>query len=236
MKSRVRKLAAITMGPLVALALYGGIARSTTPACVTAANQDAFFYAAQIKIVKGKTPGTDAFTFLGNLINEDPTQECFQGLDPVNGCGGADEKGDDFILGGEPVGFILNDAALCNLNASPAHNFSIVLPNGFTKLNNSYASFKGSAMGSFDGGTPAPYTVNAQVWRVGASTPPNFNYTGDTCGNFRFAIQVLGLDLKGHGLAMNPLTFNMNFGSTGSQSFGCFQTNSAQICSGTTCN
>jgi hypothetical protein len=230
MKSRITKLAAITMGPLVALALYGGIARSASN-CVPA-NQDAFFYAAHLKIVKGATTGTDAFTFLGNLVNEDPTAECFSGLDPVNGCGGVDEQTDDFVIGGEPVTFVLNNAASCNLNASPPNYFIFTVPK-FEKVNNTYAFFKGSVVGSLDG-SPATVKVNAQVWRVGAQTPPNYNYTDDTCGNFRFAIQVLGLDLQGHSLAANPLTLNVLFGDEvtvpGVQSFGCFQTNSAQIC------
>jgi len=62
----------------------------------------------------------------------------------------------------------------------------------------------------------------------------NYNYTSDTCGNFRFAIQVLGVDLQGHNLAANPLTFNVNFGDgvtiPGAQNFACYQTYSAQIC------
>jgi len=58
----------------------------------------------------GRTTGLDAFTFLGNLVNEDPTTECSNGLDPVNGCGGADENGDDFIVGGSSATFVLNNA------------------------------------------------------------------------------------------------------------------------------
>lgn len=230
MHSMIGKFAIATMGPLMALTLYSGIARSQS-VCAPA-NQDSFFYASRLKIVTGATTGTDAFTFLGNLVNEDPVVECFQGLDPVNGCAGADEKGDDFIEGGQPVTFVLNNASVCNVLAN---NFFFFTVPKLKKVDNSYAFFKGSVIGSLDG-SPATVKVNAQVWRVGAQTPPEFNYTDGTCGNFRFAIQVLGLDLQGHNLAANPLTFNVNFGnevtSPGAQSFGCFPTTHAQICSG----
>ena len=178
MKSMISKLAAITMGPLTALALYGGVARSA-PSCSTA-NQDAFFYASHLKIIKGTTPpvdGTaqtdgattlDAFTFLGNLVNEDPTAECFNGLDPVNGCGGADEKADDFIVGGSSATFVLNNATACNINAVPPNYFFFTVPS-FKKVDNSYAFFKGSVVASLDG-SPATVNVYVQVWRVGAQS------------------------------------------------------------------
>ena len=229
MKSMITKLAAITMGPLVALALFGGTARSVTSCGTTF--EDAFFYASHLKVIKGTTPGTDAFTFLGNLVNEDPTAECFYGLDPVNGCNSDDEKGDDFVLGGQPATFVLNNNAVCNTSDTPSNYFFFSIT--FKKLNNTYAYFKGNVQGSLDG-TPVTVNVNAQVWRVGNPTPPNYNYSDDTCGNFRFAIQVLGVDLQGHDLAANPLTFVVNFGNEvtnpGTQSFGCFQTRHAQIC------
>ena len=42
------------------------------------------------------------------------------------------------------------------------------------------------------------------------------------------------MDLQGHNLAANPLTFNVNFGDEvtipGAQSFACYQTYNAQIC------
>jgi len=114
----------------------------------------------------------------------------------------------------------------------PPNYFFFTVPS-FKKVDDSHAFFKGRVVGTLDG-SPATVHVYARVWRAGANTPPNYNYTSDTCGNFRFAIQVLGVNLQGHNLPANPLTFNVNFGDEvtipGAQSFECYQTYSAQIC------
>jgi hypothetical protein len=232
MKSMIGKLAAIAMGPLMALALYSGVARSVTitPTCAPS-SQDAFFYKSQIKIIKGTGGKTDTLIFTGKLVNEDPTVECFQGLDPVNGCGGAVEAGDDFIEGGGGVlGFALNDSTACNLE-SPNNFFQFTMPAGFTKVNDNKATFSGPATAVDNKGINTSATVDATVWRDGPSKgAPNYNYTDGTCGTFRFQIQVTNINLQGISptLVSNPLTWNVNFGDN---SFGCFPTTDAKICS-----
>ena len=181
--------------------------------------------------------GNDTLIFTGNLVNEDPTVECFQGLDLTNGCSGANEKGDDFIVGGAPnLSFVLNDNTACNLSP-PANFFFFTLPSGFTKVNNGLAKFSGTASGQINA-NPVTVTVNAKVWRVGPSSgSPNFNYTDATCGTFAFWIQVTNLDLQSvPSLVANPLTWSVNFGADvdGTQSYGCFPTSHATICSAPT--
>jgi hypothetical protein len=234
MKSMVGKLAAITMGPLMALALYGGFASAGSVQTCSVSSQDAFFYKSNLTIVKGKGVGNDTLIFTGRLVNEDPTVECFQGLDLTNGCSGANEKGDDFITGGAGnLSFVLNDNTACNLSP-PANFFFFTLPSGFTKVNNDLATFSGTASGQINA-NPVTVTVNAKVWRVGSSSgSPNFNYTNATCGTFGFWIQVTNVDLQSiPSLVANPLTWSMNFGADvgGTQSYGCFPTIDATICS-----
>ncbi len=232
MKSTIGKLAAITMGPLMALALYSGIARSQQK-CAIQSSQDAFFYKSQITIIKGTGEKTDTLIFTGKLVNEDPTVECFPGLDPTNGCSGATEAGDDFIESGAKInilGFALNDNVACNL-APPNNFFQFTIPTGFTKVNDNMATYSGPATAVDNKSINTSATVDATVWRVGPSNgAPNYNYTDGTCGTFRFRIQVTDIDLQDISptLVSNPLTWNVNFGDN---SFGCFPTSDAKICS-----
>jgi len=135
MKSMVGKFAAIAMSPL--MALYSGVARAQT--CETAlGSQDAVFYPnSTITIVKGSGVGHDTLTFTGNIVNEDPVIECFQGLDPTNGCSGANEQADDFITGVPSSGalgtmFVLNDNTAYNL--TPLRNGILFDIGSFTKV------------------------------------------------------------------------------------------------------